>query len=260
MEEVLGRRLLPYERVHHRNGRRDDNRPENLELWRVKDPPGVRAADYHCFGCLCSRTQSDTAQSEGPRLPEDGSRMSTGDIRASATGLNELPSSARPVVERGECAWCHRRFEPKTATQRCCSRSCARYYEGAYYFAGLGRGWRGGRVRHSAGYIWVFAPTHKRAHTTPYVFEHILVMERILHRPLESNERVHHRNGKRDDNRPENLELWRMKDPSGVRAADYHCSGCACGRSLAPLSEPMHAYRVGATLNSTWTTSPFFIT
>ncbi|HUG07196.1 MAG TPA: HNH endonuclease [Candidatus Limnocylindria bacterium] len=256
MEDVLGRRLLPHERVHHKNGCRDDNSPENLELWHVKDPPGVRAADYHCFGCLCSRAPSDTKNLESP---EAASRISAGK-RRSATGLQQVQLPAQPLVVRGECAWCRGRFEPKTDTQRCCSRSCARYYEGAYYFGGLGRGWKGGRVRHSAGYIWVFAPTHPRAHTTPYVFEHILVMERVLHRRLESTERVHHRNGKRDDNRPENLELWRMKDPSGVRAADYHCAGCACPRNLARLSEPMHAYRVGATLNRTWTTSPSLMT
>jgi hypothetical protein len=45
MEEKLGRRLLLDESVHHRNGVRDDNRPENLELWVRPQPSGIRVED-----------------------------------------------------------------------------------------------------------------------------------------------------------------------------------------------------------------------
>lgn len=49
MEAVLGRQLREGETVHHRNGIRLDNRPENLEVWIARHPPGQRVEDVVRF-------------------------------------------------------------------------------------------------------------------------------------------------------------------------------------------------------------------
>ncbi len=83
------------------------------------------------------------------------------------------------------------------------------------------RSWKGGRTKHHAGYLMIRIPDHPRApRNNGYVFEHILVMEKGLGRYLEPHETVHHRNGVKHDNRPENLELWIRPQPSGIRATD----------------------------------------
>jgi hypothetical protein len=57
------------------------------------------------------------------------------------------------------------------------------------------------------GYIAVYFPDHPCSTKDGYIMEHILIMESIINRHLLPNECVHHKNRKRNDNRPENLLL-----------------------------------------------------
>lgn len=61
------------------------------------------------------------------------------------------------------------------------------------------------------GYALSYAPEHPRAMRNGYVYAHILVAEKILGRPIERGEEVHHRDGDRQNNSPENLMVFATK-------------------------------------------------
>lgn len=77
----------------------------------------------------------------------------------------------------------------------------------------LHQSWNGGVVSTGDGYLMELVSTDDSMagmrNRAGYVPQHRLVMARSLGRPLTSDETVHHRNGVRDDNRIENLELRR---------------------------------------------------
>jgi len=79
----------------------------------------------------------------------------------------------------------------------------ARRTEGA-----LNAAWRGGRLLDKDGYVLLWMPGHPEANRHNQVREHRIVMAKMIGRPLLRSEVVHHRNDVRDDNRPENLELF----------------------------------------------------
>lgn len=69
-------------------------------------------------------------------------------------------------------------------------------------------GWKGGRIL-VGGYFYIYAPEHPNCTKGRYVAEHRLVMEKKIGRHLLKKEVVHHIDGIRGNNEPENLFLFR---------------------------------------------------
>lgn len=103
---------------------------------------------------------------------------------------------------------------------------CAKHYQRKMKYGDV----NGGKFHHSdhrrewhvghLGYVIRYAPESPDKSPNGYVYQHREVMAKIIGRPLLPHENVHHKNGAKDDNRPENLEMWISTQPSGQRVQD----------------------------------------
>jgi hypothetical protein len=114
------------------------------------------------------------------------------------------------------CLECQTNFKTKLFDVKLCSTKCIAAYNSRILskfldipscIEGASR-----KLDKTLGYVRVYAPMHPEANTWGYVYEHRLIAENIIGRRLEMNEIVHHKNGKRWDNRPENLEVMDKND------------------------------------------------
>lgn len=144
------------------------------------------------------------------------------------------------------CEWCGKSFYPRNLGARFCSRACLNAWQGrggvfadcevcgtqfrrspshagkfqearwcgracydkARIKRPLDREHNGKpAVLDHYGYVRIYEPEHPRSTKAGWVHEHRLVVERILGRQLSPDEHVHHLNGTKDDNRPENLQV-----------------------------------------------------
>ena len=159
-----------------------------------------------------------------------------------------VPCCGRKAVTRG---WCHGHYlrwsrsgdvRPEVPLSRpvndtCIVPGCERGAHSAAYCRSHYNRYRlhgdplaGGPLRaHGAGGslshgYWLVAVRPADRHLVPpgrtRELEHRIVAARQLGRPLADDEVVHHRNGDRLDNRPENLELWVTSQPPGQRVTD----------------------------------------
>ncbi len=97
--------------------------------------------------------------------------------------------------------------------------------------------WKGGR-RMSNGYFLIKVPNHPNCKIDGYIYEHRLVMEKMIGRYLKQKEVVHHKNGNGLDNRPINLKLY---SGSGKHIIKEHAKRNNLGRFI-PQSRLLNIY------------------
>jgi len=68
--------------------------------------------------------------------------------------------------------------------------------------------WKGGKYIKNDGYVYVYNTNHPNHNSNGYIREHRLIAEKYLNRLLEKWEIIHHINGIKNDNQPENLYLF----------------------------------------------------
>lgn len=108
------------------------------------------------------------------------------------------------------------------APRKFCSHKCKQEYWQSTGKADKRSPTEGKLHMSGSGYVYVYTPEHPavKGKSYRYIGEHRLVMEKMLGRYLTPGENVHHKNGVRTDNRPENLELWKNAQPAGQRESD----------------------------------------
>lgn len=105
--------------------------------------------------------------------------------------------------------------------------------------------WKGGKSISSHGYVLIRMPYHPRAHKNGYVYEHVLVAEKKLGRPLKKGEIIHHKDEIKTNNSPDNISITKSiahhkanhrKSNSYLRLPDeknpvIKCK-CGCGKKF----------------------------
>ena len=134
-----------------------------------------------------------------------------------------------------KCPICKKEFTFKVCRKnirKTCSYKCAKKYFSITYFGENATRKKIKGTRKCWGYIYQFSPNHPLCNKRGYVMQHRLVMENKIGRILSRKEVVHHINKIKDDNRQENLMLFK----DNTEHMKYHRIH---GRTSLPIPFPL---------------------
>ena len=117
----------------------------------------------------------------------------------------------------GKCIRCGIEFKKSGYLQKYCSTKCSSDSQRKYLSIPDCLEEASRKLDKNIGYVRVYCPMHPHANTWGYVYEHRLIVEGLLGRYLDNKEHVHHKNGKRWDNRLENLQVLSSSEHSKIK-------------------------------------------
>ena len=158
----------------------------------------------------------------------------------------------RNRIER-TCAHCKRTFGVKLSEERKATgsstgkgvRFCSKRCESLGKFKrGLDRWHNDKPLRvNRQGYVYAWQPDHPDAHSNGWILEHRLVAAQKLGRSLRADEQVHHVNGDKQDNRPENLSVLDPSAHTYITLAESSMRRSATQGRIRELEAELERYR-----------------
>ncbi len=170
----------------------------------------------------------------------DGSWTAAGDLRVGdalvTNGQVALTchrcGNARLVSEN------HAKYRPNHQCTKC---KAAQVRESGAVSGANNPAWKGGRFTDPDGYVNIYLPGHHRQLRGCYVYEHIVVAEAAFGITVTPDLHVHHKNGVKDDNRPENLEVLSAADHHRLHDPRPHLDGAVSAKGGVVVVLPKEA-------------------
>lgn len=217
-EKKIGRLLnTEIETVHHKDGNKLNNDPDNLEVktrvdhsshhWPVVSTSEEVGIDHSEHSDV--RQPTHIIEKSGYLYeydPDNPMAIGKGYVavgrKAMADFLGRLLTKEEIIVYKNG-----NRKDNSIENLSIIQRKYGFCENNTVYRKGVKKGYS-----YERGYAVIWNPKHPMARKNGYVAEHRLIMSEHLGRILEEFEHVHHKNGNRLDNRIENLELVHRKD------------------------------------------------